>query len=116
MAKIARLEAPQGKPHPGMEAYIFECPGCGMDHMIPVNYTDEYRKSCVAAGRSTPQWTFNGDLDKPTFGPSLLVTWDYGDKERKHNVCHSFVREGRIQFLSDCTHKMANMTVDLADV
>lgn len=28
-------------------------------------------------------------------------------------VCHSFVREGRIQFLGDCTHRLAGHTVDL---
>lgn len=32
------------------------------------------------------------------------------------SVCHSFVRDGRIQFLSDCTHKLANQTVDLPDI
>lgn len=30
-------------------------------------------------------------------------------------VCHSFVTEGRIQFLGDCTHALANQTVDLPD-
>jgi hypothetical protein len=28
-------------------------------------------------------------------------------------VCHSFVVDGRIQFLGDCTHHLAGQTVDL---
>ena len=30
--------------------------------------------------------------------------------------CHSFVTDGRIQFLSDCTHALAGQTVDLPDI
>ena len=30
-------------------------------------------------------------------------------------VCHSFVVDGRIQFLGDCTHELACQTVDIPD-
>ncbi len=30
-----------------------------------------------------------------------------------NTVCHSFLTDGRIQFLDDCTHAMAGQTVDL---
>jgi hypothetical protein len=30
-------------------------------------------------------------------------------------VCHSFVTDGRIQFLEDCTHELAGQTVDLPE-
>jgi len=59
-----------------------------------------------------PRWTWNGDLVRPTFSPSLLVTWEWGE-ERTKKVCHSFIRDGRIQFLGDCTHAQAGRTVDL---
>lgn len=29
------------------------------------------------------------------------------------NICHSFVRNGKIEFLSDCTHELAGKTVEL---
>lgn len=53
----------------------------------------------------------------PTFEPSILVTcrWMASDSEMKDDVCHSFVRDGRIQFLGDCTHELAGKTVDLPD-
>ena len=37
-----------------------------------------------------------------------------GEKiEPRPLVCHSFVRNGRIEFLGDCTHGLAGKTVDL---
>lgn len=66
-----------------------------------------------------PQWEFNGDLDHPTFSPSLLVRWeehqDEGQPTKKH-ICHSFVRGGHIQFLGDSTHPLAGQTVELPEV
>jgi hypothetical protein len=81
-----------------------------------------------------PGWVFNGNYDRPTFSPSILVTsghyagsgskcWcTYNASEIaagrepsgfKCSRCHSFVRNGQIQFLTDCTHKLAGKTVDL---
>jgi len=74
-------------------------------------------------------WGFNGDVDKPTFTPSLLVQGTVpltdeeaerimrGEKlEPKPLVCHSFIRDGQIQFLGDCTHALAGKTVDLPEI
>ena len=55
-------------------------------------------------------WQFNKDYESPTVSPSLLVT-----NHKKNYRCHSFIREGKIQFLNDCTHKLAGQTVDLPD-
>ncbi len=60
----------------------------------------------------SPSWEFNGDYDRPTFQPSVLVTWGPPENRAKH-VCHSFVTEGQIQFLGDCTHALAGQTVPL---
>lgn len=81
-------------------------------------------------------WGWNGDVDKPTFTPSVLVrSGHYASHAKpedhcwcKHNaehpddpisfkcgICHSFVTAGRIQFLNDCTHELAGQTVDLPD-
>jgi hypothetical protein len=52
----------------------------------------------------------------------VLVTWSEpsDDPEKAGDeafdikkVCHSFVVDGRMQFLSDCTHVMAGQTVDI---
>lgn len=55
-------------------------------------------------------WSWNGDTEKPTIKPSVRTT-------NGHNtVCHSFINDGRIQFLSDSTHEFAGQTLDLLDV
>ena len=112
--------------------YMFECPGCGDNHVI---YTNSQWCSQQPNGR--PCWGFNGDVDRPTFSPSLLcqgLMYPSGNQfpnEDEINrmkagenlrslmtprVCHSFIREGKMQFLSDCTHKFAGQTVELPDM
>ena len=63
----------------------------------------------------TSNWVTTGPVVVPTISPSILVRWDEGD-EHKPQICHSYVRDGRIQFLGDCTHALAGKTVDLPEV
>lgn len=55
-------------------------------------------------------WTWNGDTEKPTLKPSVLTRG--GDRF----ICHSWITDGQAIFLSDCTHGLANQTIDLLDV
>jgi len=66
------------------------CPGCKDTHIFD------------------SRWTFNGDMEKPTFRASMLVNQD-DPKSR----CHSFVTDGQIQFLDDCFHELKGKTVPL---
>jgi hypothetical protein len=75
--------------------YGFECPGCKYHHTFLVGPNG---------------WTWNGSLDKPTFSPSLLV-----NANTPQARCHSFVKDGKIEFLSDCFHALKGQTVDLPD-
>lgn len=100
MAKVERYRTPAGEIR-----WAFLCPGCGFEHALHVSGGKE----------GSPKWSFNGDVDFPTFSPSVLVRWDFSD-QRPDRVCHSFVRGGRIEFLGDCTHDMAGRTVDLPDM
>ncbi len=77
--------------------FYFFCPGCNTDH--------EFNET----------WLFDGNMESPTISPSLKVTWHTKLPDIPDKVCHSFVREGKIQFLSDCTHKLAGQTVPLPD-
>jgi hypothetical protein len=78
---------------------IFQCPGCNAPHGIPVD--------------GSRGWQWNGSLDKPTVTPSILVNVSGGNPTVP--ICHSFIIEGQIQFLNDCTHKLAGKTVDLPE-
>lgn len=80
---------------------LFKCPGCRGPQRIPVE---------------GPQaWGFNGDMDKPTLTPSVLAR-RYNDSRGLYFVCHSFVKDGKIEFLNDCTHTLKGQTVELEDV
>lgn len=79
----------------------FYCPGCRKKHAV---WTHSLPGKAV--------WSFNGLLEKPTFSPSILVTRTEGS-EQVQKVCHSFVRNGRIEYLSDCTHALAGQTVEM---
>jgi len=85
--------------------YLVRCPACEADD----------KGSChlfyLKLGEG-PGWTFNGDYEKPTFSPSMKATATYGPEKTPH-CCHSFVRDGKIQYLGDCTHEMAGQTVEL---
>ncbi len=89
MAKAEEIFTPDGS-HGG---YIIYCQGCKNHHAFD------------------DRWTFNGDFDKPTFSPSMLV-----NKDRPESRCHSFVTDGKIQFLSDCFHKLAGQTLELEEI
>ena len=77
----------------------FWCFGCRTRHSLKV------------AGNSKPRWDFNLNFDRPTLTPSVKVT-----APPLNFCCHSFITDGKIQYLSDCTHKYAGKTVDLAEI
>lgn len=81
---------------------MFWCQGCKMYHVV--NLDSEY---------SPIVWDFNWDYDKPTFQPSILVQYPWGE-DRKMVTCHCFVTDGKVQYLDDSTHEFAGQTVDLA--
>jgi len=79
----------------------FWCPGCEMEHEIAV------------AGPTAPKavWTLTGGPFKPTAKPSVLVR-----NPKRTRCCHLWMTEGRLQYLSDCTHALAGQTVDMQDM
>lgn len=116
----------------------FDCPGCALlrgtdgGKVLPVEWLPSgAEQSKTNAER--PRWGFNGDLDRPTFTPSVLTRWSPWEppvnadnleafkaapwpQRQVEHVCHSFVTDGRIQFLNDCTHALAGQTVDLPEI
>lgn len=86
------------------------CPGCESNHQI------------------NSRWTWNGNAEKPTISPSILVQgtqWEEASPfhdprhrvaEGETKVCHSFVSEGRWEFLADSTHVLSGQTVDVVPI
>jgi hypothetical protein len=92
--------------------YMIECPGCALNtapgasqhHVIWVGEANGQRAT----------WSFNGDMEHPTFSPSVRVSWEEGE-DRKSRCCHFFVRGGWIEFCADSTHALAGQTVPLRE-
>lgn len=114
-----------GDIHP---AYIWWCPGCAAWGDLH----EALAPGSTASGIGThmfhiPPWSFdNDDMDSPTFSASYLV---HGipanpDASREHYPngysgsprCHSFVKDGHVQYLSDSEHPLAGQTVPMAPV
>lgn len=60
-------------------------------------------------------WTWNGSTEAPTLRPSVLTSFESAVAEKSWR-CHSWINDGAAQFLSDCSHDMANTRVALLDV
>lgn len=58
-------------------------------------------------------WTWNGSVDAPTLRPSVLTE---GYSSGQPFRCHSWVNDGKVQFLDDCSHELRNTTVELLPV
>lgn len=74
-------------------SYLFNCPGCGGLHFFKTS-------------GSGATWTWNGDKDKPTVSPSIHI-------KIKGHECHFFIKNGMIEYLNDCHHKLAGQTVPM---
>jgi len=61
-----------------------------------------------------PGWSFDGNVDRPTFNPSIRIRSFDGDQVVE--CCHYFVRAGRIEFCPDSTHGLAGQKVDMPDI
>ena len=130
MAKVRTVIAPDEQASSGFSPngeYSFKCPGCGDHHVIPT----------ITKLDNGAIWSFNGNVNAPTFSPSLLVRsghyapykkesdacWCTYDQEHPEEpsgfscyICHSFVTDGKIQFLGDCTHHLKGQTVELPEI
>ena len=84
--------------------YLINCPGCGSDHIIRTKRTIEGVDPVT--GKKQPLWTFDGNMEKPTFSPSIDATWGPFPNGNVYR-CHFFLKKGLYDFRPDCTHKMA---------
>jgi len=92
------------------KAIVLWCPGCEITdedghvhaglHMLPINGNAKKR----------PTWKWNGDLVQVTLTPSILTKSNRGVIPFR---CHSFLRQGRWEFLNDCTHPLKGRTVPM---
>ena len=89
----------------GTVDYWFFCPGCHCGHRF-----------------ITPRWNFDGNIQYPTFTPSLRTFYyavEKGGKiiepRQEITTCHLNLTNGQLLFCSDCQHDYNGMTVELPD-
>ncbi len=98
--------------------YAFHCPGCGHLHSYTVGgYLPgeiealKERNGGKLPDQMPPRWTFNGNLERPTFTASLLI-----NKDHPKSRCHLFVTDGQIVYQQDCHHDLRGKTVAMVDI
>jgi hypothetical protein len=89
--------------YPGSPDFVVFCPACQTEHGI---WTTERNYNRAI-------WKFNNSLVSPTFAPSVKIT--IGHHPQPPEICHFFIRDGKIEYCDDCTHAMAGRTVELPE-
>jgi len=79
--------------------YIFFCPGCNANHVID-----------TTPSKSRRYHVLTGTLANPTIRESVLSNPNNSPGKPR---CHSFITDGVIDYLSDCTHELAGKKVNL---
>lgn len=76
------------------------CPGCNRTHYILV-------------GGPGSVWKFDGNLEMPSFMPSVRIQWQSNKGARF--CCHYNLIGGVIHYCPDCTHDLKGQKVPLPD-
>ena len=86
------------------ESFWFWCEGCNTNHRFVTKHP---------TGQTGPCWSFDGNIESPTFAPSLLCNRHATPEDVALGVhrCHLFLRKGMIEYLGDCTHHLKGQTV-----
>ena len=77
----------------------FYCRGCKMMHPVPIAPDPENPKA--------PKWQFNGDVNRPSFHPSVIARHT---RSGKVVHCHSWIKNDTIEYMGDCTHELKGQT------
>lgn len=92
----------------GLITAIFNCPACNDIHAFKY-YSDPFKYT----NTDKDPWKFNYNFDRPIIRPSISV--DAGNSNINYK-CHSYVEEGFIKYLDDCSHAMKGLSIELPDI
>lgn len=102
----SRLIRRSGAIYPeGATTLAHWCPGCD-------NFHDYAVETPMSNGA---RWQWDGNAARPSFRPSMHIKIGPTGSGKMY-VCHYYLRDGKLEFLSDCTHKFAGQTVNLPDI
>jgi hypothetical protein len=90
--------------------YLHWCQGCKEGHVYPT------------ARVNGPNWSFNGNVQSPSFTPSMLIyipAGNYGEDNKfvpQRTRCHYYLTDGRLAFCTDSPHEFSGQTVPLEPI
>ncbi len=93
----------------GEHTYKFWCPGCDSAHAVRDAWTVNTGTATISP--SVLVYSNKTFIDSTLEGDALTAPENISETPQ----CHSFVTDGCIQFLGDCTHSLAGRTVELPD-
>jgi len=102
--KLAHREFKSDGQH--VAAWYVYCPACESAHQF------------IVENEAAPKdvWMFDGNEEAPTFDPSYMSDGRWWVNEAwEPRICHSYLRAGVWEYLSDCTHDMAGQKVPMID-
>lgn len=106
----------KAKPFKIVDGIVVECQASEAEFIhLKIPCPIKYRQiPVILSGKreGTPSWTWNGDVDKPTLRPSIRTTCDH---RSGGIICHSWITNGQVDFLTDSTHANSGKTLDLMD-
>ena len=100
----------------GLIGYNVICPGC---RTFEVKHLACRHMFLTVPFGAHPVWEFDGNMERPTFSPSLLMKSDWWNPETEafdiQLQCHFFLRDGIFEYLDDCNHKLAGQNVPMVE-
>jgi hypothetical protein len=92
------------RKHQDVTYIYYWCSGCKHAHSVP-----------------TERWNWNGSTELPTLSPSVrhfVPAGTYGDgvQRPEQTLCHYFLRDGIIEYCSDCPHEFNGQKVALQEI
>lgn len=79
--------------------WLIWCVACKCGHNIP-----------------TPRWSFDNNLESPTFTPSVRLSYRDPDTGVEKTHCHFNVTNGQIVYHGDCPHSMTGRTIPMVEI
>lgn len=102
--KVLRMADRGGGP---LTWLIWWCPGCHVEHSIPVGGPFPFRVD----EKFTGMWGWNGSQSLPSIEPSVFVN---RGRHGSMPACHFYIAAGKILFQADSSHELAGQTVEMA--
>ena len=90
--------------------YSYYCPGCKRMHSINTK------------GGPGPSWSFDGNVNRPTFGPSVRHFYPAQpaepgfEAEPEKTFCHYFIKKGIFEYCGDCLHDLKGKHVPMRPI